>query len=228
MPSFGFHLSDCCCTMHELPEGGTDQEEASGVTDMKGASNESIWEQHLCVLNDAIRCVHQGREYVKAGPCKWLWNYIDQSSWGQWWKWWSLNHIRLLVTSWTVAHQAPLFMGFSRQEYWSELPFTSPGDLLNLGIIPGSPAVEADSLPVVWKDRGFSSSSWLPFVTHNEQFLLGFTPWLSLWNTATIWKKTKRINHLPQSFVKYGGHIWPDTCFQILVNRNHTLWTSRR
>ena len=42
MPSFGFHLSDCCCTMHELPEGGIDQEEASGVIDMKDASNESI------------------------------------------------------------------------------------------------------------------------------------------------------------------------------------------
>ena len=219
MPSFGFHLSDCCCTMHELPEGGIDQEEASGVTDMKDASNESIWEQHLCVLNDAIRCVHQGREYVKAGPCKWLWNCIDQSSWGQWWKWWSLNHIRLLVTSWTVAHQAPLFMGFSRQEYWSELPFTSR-DLLDPGIIPGSPAVEADSLPVVWKDRGFSSSSWLPFVTHNEQFLLGFTPWLSLWNTATIWKtKTKTDQSSASEFCQIWWsyltrYLLPDPCQQ--------------
>ena len=37
-----------------------------------------------------------------------------------------------LATLWTVAHQAPLSMGFSREEYWSGLPFPSPGDLLNL------------------------------------------------------------------------------------------------
>lgn len=42
MLSFGFHLSDCCCTIHGLPEGGIDQEEASEVIDMKDASNESI------------------------------------------------------------------------------------------------------------------------------------------------------------------------------------------
>ena len=52
-----------------------------------------------------------------------------------------------LMTSWTVACQAPLSMGFSRQEYWSGLPFPSPGDLPNPGIKPGSPALQADSLP---------------------------------------------------------------------------------
>ena len=52
-----------------------------------------------------------------------------------------------LATPWTVAHQAPLFMGFSRQKYWSGLPFPSPGDLPNPGIEPGSPALQADSLP---------------------------------------------------------------------------------
>ena len=52
-----------------------------------------------------------------------------------------------LAISWTVAHQAPLSMGFSRQEYWSGLPFPSPGDLLDPGIKPRSPAVQADSLP---------------------------------------------------------------------------------
>ena len=52
-----------------------------------------------------------------------------------------------LVLTWTVACQAPLSMGFSRQEYWSGLPFPSPGDLSNPGIEPGSPALQADSLP---------------------------------------------------------------------------------
>jgi len=44
---------------------------------------------------------------------------------------------------WTVAHQAPLSVGFSRQEYWSGLPFPSPGDLPDPGIKPGSPALKA-------------------------------------------------------------------------------------
>ena len=52
-----------------------------------------------------------------------------------------------LGTPWTVARQAPLSMGFSRQEYWSELPFPSPGDLPGPGIEPGSPALQANSLP---------------------------------------------------------------------------------
>ena len=51
------------------------------------------------------------------------------------------------VTPWTVAHQAPLSIEFSRQEYWSGLPFPFPRDLPNPGIEPGSPALQADSLP---------------------------------------------------------------------------------
>ena len=52
-----------------------------------------------------------------------------------------------LPTPWTAARQAPLSMGFSWQKYWSGLPFSSPGDLLDLGIEPRSPALQADSLP---------------------------------------------------------------------------------
>ena len=59
----------------------------------------------------------------------------------------SLSHIRLFATPWTIARQAPLSMGFFRQEYWSGLPFPSSGDLPNLGIEPGSPALQADCLP---------------------------------------------------------------------------------
>ena len=57
-----------------------------------------------------------------------------------------LSRVRLFATPWTVAHQAPLSMGFSRQEYWSGLPFPSPGDLLDPGIEPRSPALQADAL----------------------------------------------------------------------------------
>ena len=57
-----------------------------------------------------------------------------------------LSRVRLFATLWTGAYQAPLSMGFSRQEYWSGLPFPSPRDLPDPGIEPGSPALEADAL----------------------------------------------------------------------------------
>ena len=52
-----------------------------------------------------------------------------------------------LATPWTIAHQAPQSMEFFRQEYWSGLPFPSPGDLPNPGIEPGPPTLQADALP---------------------------------------------------------------------------------
>ena len=58
-----------------------------------------------------------------------------------------LSCFQLFATQWSVAYQAPQSMGFSRQEYWSGLPFPSLGDLPNPGIEPGSPAMQADTLP---------------------------------------------------------------------------------
>ena len=58
----------------------------------------------------------------------------------------SLSHVRLFATQWTVALQTPLPMGFSRQEYWSGLPFPSSGDLPDPGIEPRSPSLQADAL----------------------------------------------------------------------------------
>ena len=52
-----------------------------------------------------------------------------------------------LVMPWTIVHQAPLSMGFSRQEYWRGLPFPPPGDLAHPGIETRSPALQADLLP---------------------------------------------------------------------------------
>ena len=57
-----------------------------------------------------------------------------------------LSRVQLFATPWTVAHQAPPSMGFSWQEYWSGLPFPSPGNLLNPRIEPRSPTLEADAL----------------------------------------------------------------------------------
>ena len=57
----------------------------------------------------------------------------------------SFSHVQLFATPWTVAHQAPPSMEFLRQEYWSGLPFPSPGDLPDPGIEPGSPTLQADA-----------------------------------------------------------------------------------
>ena len=56
----------------------------------------------------------------------------------------SLSRVQLFKTPWTVALQAPPSMGFSRQEYWSGLPFPSPGDLPDPGLEPRSPSLQAD------------------------------------------------------------------------------------
>ena len=64
----------------------------------------------------------------------------------------SFNKLKLVAvisdsaTLWTIAYQAPLLMEFSRQEYWSGLPFPSPGDLPDPGIEPRSPALQAEAL----------------------------------------------------------------------------------
>ena len=59
----------------------------------------------------------------------------------------SLSRVRLFGAPWTVAYQAPPSMGFSKQGYWSRLPFPSPGDLPDPGIEPRSPTLQADALP---------------------------------------------------------------------------------
>ena len=67
-----------------------------------------------------------------------------------------LSRVQLFATPWTVTHQAPLSMGFSRQEYWSGLPLPSPGDLPNPGIEPRSPALLVDSLPAKPQGKPFT------------------------------------------------------------------------
>ena len=91
---------------------------------------------------------------------------------------WSLNHVWLFATPWTIAHQAPLFVGFSRQEYWSELPFHSPGDLPNQGLKLRSPALQADSLlsePLGKPPKFIQLSSVQPL----SRVQLFTTPWIT-------------------------------------------------
>ena len=82
-------------------------------------------------------CVTLSRSFVVWGLC-----YVMPRLKGQ-----LLSHVQLFGTPWTGARQAPLSMGFPRQEYWSGLPFPSPGDLPDPGMEPESPELQADSLP---------------------------------------------------------------------------------
>ena len=74
----------------------------------------------------------------------------------------SLSRVRLFAAAWTIAYQAPPSMGFSRQEYWSRLPFPSPGDLPDPGIEPRCPALQADSL--------LSEPPGRPYTEHRKLF----------------------------------------------------------
>ena len=95
-----------------------------------------------------------------------------------------LSHVRLFVTPRTVACQAPPSMGFSRQEYWSGLPFLPPRNLPHPGIEPMSPgclALQMDSLPTeslekpLWLSRVTLSQWWIPVVTSAVTWVHGKT-----------------------------------------------------
>ena len=86
------------------------------------------------------------KEYIKAVYCHPAYLTYMQSESEMKVKVKSLSHVQLFGTPWTVAYQAPPSMGFSRQEYWSGLPFPFPGDLPDSGIEPWSPALQADTV----------------------------------------------------------------------------------
>ena len=76
----------------------------------------------------------------------------------------NLSHVWLFATLWTVVLWTPLSMGFSRQEYWSRLPFPPPGDLPDPGAKSESPALQADSLPT--EPSGNPLIQYLVYVTY--------------------------------------------------------------
>ena len=89
------------------------------------------------------------------------------------------SSVQLLVTPWTAAHQTPLSMGFSRQEYWSGLPCPPPGDLPDSGtepMSPVSPAMQVDSLPLSQPGKPLP---YCPSLRRRKN-------WYSLSKTATI------------------------------------------
>ena len=85
-----------------------------------------------------------------------------------------LSRVQLFATLWTVAGLAPLSMGFSRQEYWSGLPFPSPGDLPNPGIEPWSPAWQAylDKIKLKINEISWSQDGFLLLIIYVAEILL--------------------------------------------------------
>ena len=107
----------------------------------------------------------------------------------------SLSRGQLFATLWTRAYQAPPSTGFSRQEYWSGLPFPSPWDLPGPGIESGSPALQADPLTsdhqfrrcrrcgfdpwvgkISWRRKGQPTPVFLPGKSHGPGSLVGYSP----------------------------------------------------
>ena len=88
-------------------------------------------------------------------------------SWIVLWWWWLIAKLCLtLATPWIMSCQAPLSMGFSRQESWRELPFPSPGYFPNPGIKPRSPALQADSLPTELQGKPIKKASHCACASH--------------------------------------------------------------
>ena len=150
----------------------------------------------------------------------------------------SLSHVQLFGTPWTVAHQASMSMGFSRQEYWSGLPFHSPGDLPDPRIEPGSPALQADALlsepPGKYAEVEFKSSSFsLPLLGKKSSMRVlrltltgqiwvlshpcsppqaSVTFWLTRPGTRVLpWNRTLRLTPLTTWLQSWGGEeLWSE------------------
>ena len=107
-------------------------------------------------------------------------------------KW--LRCVRLFATPWTVAYQAPLSMGFSRQQCWNGLPFPSPRDLPNPGIEPGSPTSRQTLYHL--SHQGSPRNIW-----SNRQ----------IWPWTTEWSRAKASRVLPRKRTGHSKHPRPTT-----------------
>ena len=128
----------------------------------------------------------------------------------------SLSRVRLLVTPWTGAYQAPPSMGFSRQGYWSGLSFPSPGDLPNPGIELQSPTFQADSLtseppgkqsPEL-TGRLFTTSTTLEALSYLQ---VGKNKCYKWFKYKVMFDKTKSLQFIKKEGLREGAHkalIW--------------------
>ena len=131
-----------------------------------------------------------------------------------------LSHVWLCATPWTAAHQAPLSMGFSRQECWSGLSFPPPGDLPNPETEAGSPDLQADSLPAEppakperWnhlRSQGLSWWDWCQLLWQRRPRIL-----------ASYRSKSQLTSHFNDSSAP-GVPAWVD-CFHVVSDRSSIL-----
>ena len=91
----------------------------------------------------------------------------------------SLSHVQLFVTPWTVDHHAPLSTGFSKQEYWSDLPFTSPGDLSHPWIEPMS--LESPALAGGWFTTAPFGKPTYIYIRHSSIYKLCVVKQYPMW-----------------------------------------------
>ena len=123
-----------------------------------------------------------------------------------------LSRVWLLAGPWTVARQTPPSMEFSRQEYWSGLPFPSPGDLPDPGIKPRSPAMQAAALPSEPPGKPFSLLTHIKYCTFIKWVLIYTLPWLSsvsllyyLLDYSATWLHWHGKSKSNENYVMMGG-----------------------
>ena len=134
----------------------------------------------------------------------------------------------LFVTPWNVAYQAPQSMEFSRQEYWSGLPFPSPGPLPDPGIKSGSPALQAGALPseppgkpntkkrCPFHHRGLECRSWKSKYTWSSR---------QVWSWNAEWSRTKAKRVWPREHTGHRKHPLATTQEKTL-HMNITRWST--
>ena len=139
----------------------------------------------------------------------------------------SLSHVRLFATPWTVVCQTPPSMGFSRQEYYSGLPFPSPGDLPNPGIEPRSPALWADAF-TLWAIREVQKNTpnvrinagWhsVSMTSHNRE-------WWALWK---IGEHRSCLKGQPPLYSQTSGSCETLLLLSVNPSKQNTMWVQTR
>ena len=119
-----------------------------------------------------------------------------------------------------IAHQAPLSMGFSRQEYWSGLSFPPPGDFSDVGIEPGSPALQADSLPSEAQGTSVESGTQTPLPEPRALWRVGCAPGLFPFGIS-------RLAELTTPFVETAAICSWNYGNLYKICRKPLAWTSR-
>ena len=109
-----------------------------------------------------------------------------------------------LVTPWTVACQALLSVGFSRREYWSGLPFPSPGDLPDPGIEPTCQCRSCKS-KIPWRWAWQPTPVFSPRESHGQTSLEGYSPW----GITNSWTRLKQLSKTQHRLHKTLQQVWP-------------------